>query len=121
MRHSVRAMRSGRWVLSLVGLVLVVAALASGCAKAQAKSAPAGPPLDVPPPPPRVLAPVEEPVIAVEPTPELPPAAAPPRTPPPRPPVRRAEEPRPEQPAPAAAAPEPPPPAEPRELRPASP
>jgi type IV secretory pathway VirB10-like protein len=114
-------MYSGRWILTLGSLVLAASALASGCAKAQAKSAPAGPPLDVPAPPPRVLAPVEEPVIALEPTPELPPAAAPPRTPPPRPPARRAEEPRPEQPSPAAAVPEPTPPAETRELRPASP
>jgi len=91
------------------------------CAKAQAKSAPEGPPLDVPAPPQRVLAPVEEPVIAIAPPPELPPAAAPPRTPP-RPPVRRAEPAPVAEPVPAAAAPPPvEPPTEPRELRPASP
>ena len=95
---------------------------ASGCAKAQAKSAPAGPPLDVPAPPARVLAPVEEPVTASVPPPEAAPAAAAaPRTPP-RPPARRAE---PETPPPATAAttgqPAPAPAPEPRELRPASP
>jgi type IV secretory pathway VirB10-like protein len=92
------------------------------CAKAQAKAVPEGPPLDVPAPPARVLAPVEEPVIEVTPPPELPAAAAPPRTPP-RPPVRRAEQPQPPvDPAPVAVAPpvEPAPEA-PRELRPASP
>ncbi len=92
------------------------------CAKAQAKSVPEGPPLDVPAPPARVLAPVEEPVIEVPPPPELPAATAPPRTPP-RPPVRRAEPQQPPaDPAPAAVAPpvEPVPEA-PRELRPASP
>jgi type IV secretory pathway VirB10-like protein len=91
------------------------------CAKAQAASAPEGPPLDVPAPPARVLAPVEEPEIAVAPPPELPAAAAPPRTPP-RPPVRRAEPPPPAEPVPAAATPPVEVPAEPpRELRPASP
>ena len=91
------------------------------CAKAQAKTVPQGPPLDVPSPPARVLAPVEEPVIEVAPPPEVPAAAAPPRTPP-RPPVRRAEPQPPADPAPVAVAPpvEPAPEA-PRELRPASP
>jgi hypothetical protein len=93
----------------------------SGCAKAQAKDNAGGPPLDVPAPPERVLAPVEEPVLvsAPPPTEVAPPAAAAPRTPP-RPPVRRVE---PEQPPPAAAAPAAPQPAPepPRELRPASP
>ncbi|HKC56680.1 MAG TPA: hypothetical protein VKC35_11175 [Vicinamibacterales bacterium] len=106
----------------------IFAASAAGCASAQAKAvAAAGPPLAVPEPPPRVLAPVEEPVTAAVPTPAetAPPATATaPRTPPPRPPARRTEpEKPPEAPAPAAAttgtpapAPEPP-----RELRPASP
>lgn len=97
---------------------------AGGCAKAQA-SAPTGPPLDVPRPPERVLAPVEEPVTASAPEPETPPpapVATTPRTPP-RPPVRRAEPERPETPPPAATAATPAtPPAEaPRELRPNSP
>jgi len=108
-----------------LALSLVLCAFsAAGCAKAQA-SAPAGPPLDVPAPPERVLAPVEEPVTASAPEPESPPPtpiATTPRTPP-RPPVRRAEPERPETPPPAAAAtPVTPPAAEPpRELRPNSP
>jgi type IV secretory pathway VirB10-like protein len=93
------------------------------CAKAQA-AAPTGPPLDVPAPPERVLAPVEEPVTASAPPPETPPpaaAAVAPRTPP-RPPARREPE-KPPEPAPAAATTTPPPaaPEQPRELRPASP
>jgi hypothetical protein len=92
-----------------VGFGLLLAA--SGCAKAQAKTAPEGPPLSIPDPPARVLAPVEEPAtapVAVEtPAPQLP------RPPAARPPVRRPagnaadNEPRPETPAPAAAAPAP--------------
>jgi type IV secretory pathway VirB10-like protein len=110
----------GIWILGFG----IFAATAAGCAKAQA-SAPAGPPLDMPQPPERVLAPVAEPAIASAPEPETPPpapAAATPRTPP-RPPVRRAEPERPETPPPAAAATTPAtPPAEPpRELRPNSP
>ena len=109
----------GIWVL-VFGIFATVVA---GCAKAQA-SAPAGPPLDVPEPPARVLAPVEEPVTASAPAPETPPpapVASTPRTPP-RPPARRAEPEKPEPPPPAAAAAPVTPPAEPpRELRPASP
>src|SRR5262245_15910129 len=109
----------GIWVLGFG----IFAATAAGCAKAQA-SAPAGPPLDVPEPPARVLAPVEEPVTASAPEPEAPPpapVAAAPRTPP-RPPARRAEPDRPETPPPAAAAaPTPPAQEPPRELRSASP
>jgi hypothetical protein len=95
------------------------------CAKAQA-NAPVGPPLDVPAPPERVLAPVDEPVTASAPPPEEAPppaAAAAPRTPP-RPPARRPEPEKPAEPAaPAAATTTPPPaaPEPPRELRPASP
>jgi type IV secretory pathway VirB10-like protein len=110
--------------IGLLGFA-IFAASAAGCAKAQAKDNAAGPPLDVPAPPERVLAPVEEPVTASAPPPETPPppVAAAPRTPP-RPPVRRAEPERPETtpaPAPAAAAPVQPAPEPPRELRPASP
>jgi hypothetical protein len=63
---------------------IFAAMAAGGCAKAQA-AAPAGPPLDVPAPPDRVLAPVEEPVTASAPEPETPPPApiaTTPRTPP---------------------------------------
>ena len=66
---------------------LLCLALAAGCAKAQAKTAPDGPPLSVPDPPERVLAPVEEPLPAVSVIPDLPPAPAP--RPPTRTPVRR--------------------------------
>ena len=107
-------------------LALGVGALAAGnfaCARAQAKGTAAGPPLDVPAPPARVLAPVEEPVTASAPPPETPPptAATAPRTPPPRPPARRTEPEKPETPAPAAATTGTPVQEPPRELRPASP
>lgn len=111
----------GSW--ALLGAV-VLAISSSACAMARAETVPDGPPLQVPQPPERALAPVDEPVAiaeaeASEPE-EPPPPAAAPRTPPPR----AAPEPKP-QPAPpaAAAAPAPPPraPAETRELRPASP
>jgi hypothetical protein len=59
---------------------------AAGCAKAQARSAPDGPPLDMPAPPARVIAPVEEP-IASSPAEMTEPAPAPPSTN--RRPVRR--------------------------------
>jgi len=102
------AVRVGIWVLGF-GIFLTVA---SGCA-ARAAEAPPGPPLQVPAPPERVLAPVEEAPVAAAPVPETPPAASPARPAP----VAR--------PAPAAAAPAPaaavaPAPA-PRDLRTASP
>jgi outer membrane biosynthesis protein TonB len=66
--------------------ILHFALLAGGCAKAQAKAAPQGPPLSVPAPPPRVLAPVEEePLAENPPTPE--PVATPPRQAPKPPPA----------------------------------
>ena len=101
-----------------VGLGIVLALSASACAKARAETAPDGPPLQVPAPPPRVLAPVEALVLpAAVPVPDASPAtAAPPRTSP-----RAATESRP-QPATPPAAPTPPaPPAGPRDLRAASP
>ena len=122
--HSQRASSLLRGVVRVAMFVLGIGVLGLGnvaCAKAQAASAPEGPPLDVPAPPARVLAPVEEPVIEVAPPPELPAAAAPPRTPP-RPPIRRIEPQAPVDPAPAAATPPVEVPVEPpRELRPASP
>ncbi len=75
--------------LWIVGATLSGAA-ATGCAKARAETmAPDGPPLAMPAPPPRVLAPVEE-LAAVPEPPETPPEtpAPAPRTPP-RTPVRR--------------------------------
>jgi len=106
------------WVLVL-GLLVVLSA--GGCAKAAAASAPAGPPLQVPAPPDRVLAPVEEPAVAAEaPAPETPPpSVAPPR------PTRPTAEARPAPAPPAAAAPSPapapPPAAAPRDLQAPSP
>ena len=126
-----RPVRSGRslWAFCILQFALCIA-VASGCAKAKAASAPEGPPLAVPAPPPRVLAPVDEP-LAAAPPPETPPAAAP--RAPARPPARRpaaggnvAAEPetRPPDAAPPPVATQPvtPPPAAaepPRELRPA--
>lgn len=95
--------------------VLGVGSLAA-CAKARAASVPDGPPLSVPQPPERVLAPVDvpAPVAVAAPAPEPPPAAAPaPRTPP-RPAPREAEQ-RPQPAPPAATQPE-----GPRDLRPAA-
>ena len=48
-----RAMRS-------LGALVLLATLAGGCARARAADVPVGPPLAMPPPPERVLAPVEE-------------------------------------------------------------
>ena len=101
---------------------LAAAAICGACAKAQAKNVPDGPPLAMPMPPERVLAPVELPVAvavaapAVE-APSDPPAVTPPPRTPPRPPQRREEPERPPEAAPAAAEG----PAEPRDLRPTSP
>jgi hypothetical protein len=70
----------GSWILG-IGMLSV-----GGCAKAQARSAPDGPPLDMPAPPARVIAPVDEP-IASTPSELSEPAPAPPSTN--RRPVRR--------------------------------
>ena len=108
----VGTIRIGSWILSLVLCALAFA----GCAKAKAASVPDGPPLSVPQPPERVLAPVEppSPVVAAAPAPEPPPAAVPaPRTPP-RTAPREAEQ-RPQPTPPPAAQPE-----APRDLRPAA-
>jgi hypothetical protein len=62
--------------ISLVfgGWALVAGILSGGCTKAQAKTSPDGPPLEMPAPPARVIAPADEPITAVpaeplEPTP----------------------------------------------------
>lgn len=105
------------WLL-VAGLAVAASA---GCAKAKAASVVDGPPLEMPAPPPRVLAPVDEPAPAPPEVVEAPPAA-PPATPA-RPPVRRPNadaQTRPEPtPPPAAAetAPQPAPAEGPRELR----
>jgi len=92
----------GIWVLGFG----ICAAGAAGCTRAQAKAAPDGPPLEVPAPPARVVAPAEEP-IATAPAEPLEPAPAPSSTS--RRPVRRPVVP----PTEAVQKPEPPPPAEP--------
>lgn len=101
-----------------VGVGIVLALGAGGCAKARAETVPDGPPLRMPVPPQRVLAPVEAlavPAVAAE--PEAPPVVAAP----PRQPARPVTEARP-RPAPPAAPPTPTPPATgPRDLRAASP
>ena len=72
-------LRYGLWAAypaTALCLSLLVGAAAAGCAKAQARTA-EGAPLEMPTPPPRVLAPVEEPPVAtVEP---VEPAPSPPR------------------------------------------
>jgi len=107
-----RVRRIGVWGLGF-GIFLVL--FASACAKARAETVPDGPPLQVPAPPQRVLAPVEEPPAAASvPEPEAPPpAVATPRTP-----ARPAAAPRP-RPVPPAGAQAPPPqtPPDTRELR----
>jgi hypothetical protein len=65
----------------------ICAMSASGCTKARAQTVPDGPPLAIPSPPPRIIAPAEEPqVAAVAPPVETPTATTP--TPPPRTPPR---------------------------------
>jgi len=112
-----KAQRVGSWILCLVACTLL-ALSGSACAKARAETVPDGPPLQVPEPPQRVLAPVEElevPVAAPQPEAQ-PEAAAAPRTPP-----RPVTESRPQPATPPAATPPPAPPAGPRDLRAASP
>ena len=111
-----KAQSGGSWIMSLVACA-VLALSASACAKARAETVPDGPPLQMPEPPPRVLAPVELPLVSVVvPEPEAPPVAvAPPRTPP------RPQPPKPQATPPAASVQPPPPPAGPRDLRAASP
>jgi len=110
----IRRLGFGIWGLGFV----VLALSASGCAKARAETVPEGPPLQMPEPPQRVLAPVEDLAVpATAPEPDTPAAAAaPPRTP-----ARPATESKPQPTPPAASAPPPPPAAGPRDLRAASP
>ena len=104
----------GVWGL---GFGILLALSAGACAKARAETVPEGPPLQVPEPPQRVLAPVEDLAVpAPAPEPDTPAAAVAP----PRAPVRPATESKPQPPLPAAPPP-PPPVAGPRELRAAPP
>ena len=101
--HTLRPAAAGKAAV-FAFCVLHLALLAGGCAKAQASAVPDGPPLAVPAPPPRVLAPVNAPLAENLPEPEpetTPPRTAPrpPATPPRRPPPTAAvpaEEPKPE-------------------------
>ena len=77
--HMLKLRRHG----SLVVVALMITAAAAGCAKAQARTQPERVPLDVPPVPPRVIAPAVVEVVAEE-APE-PPAPAAPARPPARP------------------------------------
>jgi hypothetical protein len=104
-----------------VAAVALACVQAASCAKARAATVPDGPPLAMTAPPPRVLAPVEQPLAATPAVAEVPAATAPPapRAPTP-PPVRRAASPPPEseRPDPPEPLPTTPPPADPgRELR----
>ena len=100
----------GLWVL---GFGICLSALSAGaCAKASAASVPNGPPLQVPEPPPRVLAPVEETIVA---TPAPAEGSAPAAPAAPRTSAPRTQEPRP--PAAAVAPPPAPAPTETRDLR----
>jgi hypothetical protein len=99
---------------AVVAATLAIAASAGiGCAKAKAEVVPEGPPLAMTAPPPRLLAPVEQPLQATPAVAEVPAVPAPRAVAPP--PVRRSPpavvqteaEPKPEVPPIAAAAPEP--------------
>ena len=104
-----------RMAIALLATTLV----AGACTKPKSTAVPNGPPLAMPQPPPRVFAPIEEPIVAQPAAPEV--ADVEPPKPPQRPPTRRpapapaAEASRPETPPPVVAAPAPPEPA--RELR----
>jgi hypothetical protein len=105
--HTMTRIRQAAIALSLG----MACAQGAACAKARAETVPDGPPLAMTAPPPRVLAPVEQPLVAAPAVPEVPAAPAP-RAPTPPPPRRAANPPaepeaRPE-PEPAAAAPAPP-------------
>jgi hypothetical protein len=114
-RHRSLIMR--RWALTL-GQCALLAAVASGCAKARAQTVPDGPPLAMPPPPSRVFSPLEEEPLVSSPVAEASPAPAP-RTATTAPPTRKPAPPEPEK--PAAPAPPPVPSAEqPRQLSAAS-
>lgn len=79
------------WVRrAAVGLALGLACTSmAACAKARAETVPDGPPLAMTAPPPRMLAPVEQPLEATPAVVEVPPAPAP-RAPTPPPPRRAA-------------------------------
>jgi hypothetical protein len=71
---------SPRWIPLWWVLLCVIAAAGPGCMRARAKTLPAGPPLDVPAPPPRIVLPLEAeaPPAQPVPSPEEPRRPAPP-------------------------------------------
>src|SRR5262245_59842500 len=98
---------SRRWAVSIGQCVLcaLIAGAGAGCVKARAQTVPNGPPLEIPDPPSRVFAPLEEEPLVSSPTDVSATAAAPKAVPTPAPPARRAPTPEPEKPAtPAPAA-----------------
>jgi hypothetical protein len=104
-------------VRAFAGLALLAAGTQlAACAKARAETVPDGPPLAMTAPPPRVLAPVEEPLVAAPAVAEVPAAPAP-RTPAPPPPRRTATSPAPAEPE-ARPEPEPAPVSQPPQLDP---
>ena len=106
--------RVAPWALGLVLCALMTGA----CASARAASVPNGPPLQVPEPPPRVLAPVEEATVATPAPADAAPVAT--SAPAPRPVAPRTSAPVTAEPRPPAAAAAPPPapaPTETRDLR----
>ncbi len=93
-----RASRCRRVLVPLWSVVIVTALVAGGCAKkVVAKTTPDVPPLEIPVPPPRVLAPAGEPIPTVPaeapPPPARPPARPPAKTDAPRPEAARSEPP----------------------------
>jgi hypothetical protein len=94
-----------RWALGIGhwALAAALAAAGAGCAKARAQTVPNGPPLEIPDPPSRVFAPLEEEPLVTSPT-DTPVVKAPNVTPP-APPRVRTPPPEPEKPAAPAPAP----------------
>jgi len=86
-----------RWARA--GAVLATAAALSACSHARPKTAPAAPPLQVPPPPPRVVEPAQNEPPAPVPLPKEPERSAPAR-PAPRAEAAKPEPPKPEEPKP---------------------
>lgn len=93
--------RSARWGRPAVMALLATVLAASGCARAAAERMAGGPALQVPEPPPRVLAPLDDPLPAT--------AAAGPDAPPPTAPQTPVRSSAPRQGEPRAEAPAPPP------------
>jgi type IV secretory pathway VirB10-like protein len=84
-------------ILTLLAIVVSLAAGAAGCARTRAATQPVSPALDAPPPPPRVITPIEVEAVAPEPVPEEQPQPLQPlpQPPPPRPAPAKTEPPRP--------------------------